>query len=160
VIARSVTRRAVVVATEALLVALVSSGGLVAVTVAVLAMRMVSARVRSTAIVKACVALSASVQKPQVTVPAVLAHPALDERKLASGCSASVTVTPLELVWSLLVTVGEYGVLLSFPTRRSSDLVIARSVTRRAVVVATEALLVALVSSVRLVAVTVAVLAM
>src|SRR5438874_1893712 len=106
-IARSATRRAVVVATEALLAALVSSRGLVAVTVAVLAMGPVAAGLMWTTIVKVWVALRASAPTLQVTVPAVVVHPALAETKLTWVGSTSVTVPPLEVEGPLLVTVRE-----------------------------------------------------
>src|SRR2546421_609112 len=96
-IARSATRWAVVVATEALLVALVSSVRLVAVTVAVLAMSPVAAGLMCTTIVKGWVALAASVPKLQVTVPAVYEPPALDDTKLSWPGSPSVSVPPLEV---------------------------------------------------------------
>src|SRR6266550_2571876 len=105
VIARSATRRAVVVATEALLVALASSVRLVAVTVAVLAIGPVAAGLMWTTIVKVWVALRASAPTLQVTVPAVLVHPALAETKLTWTGSTSVTVPPLEVEGPLLVTV-------------------------------------------------------
>src|SRR5205823_2650555 len=95
-IARSATRWAVVVATDELLPALVSSGGLVAATVAVLAIGPVAAGLMCTTIVKSWVALGASVPKLQVTVPAVVVHPALAETKLTWAGSTSVTVPPLE----------------------------------------------------------------
>src|SRR5882672_12437921 len=105
-IARSAIRWAVVVATETLLVAMVSSVRLVAVTVAVLAMGPVAAGLMCTTIVKGWVALAARVPKLQVTVPAVLVHPAA-ETKLTCAGSTSVTVPPLEVEGPLLVTVRE-----------------------------------------------------
>src|SRR5205823_6548585 len=95
-IERSATRWAVVVATDELLAALVSSAGLEAVTVAVLAIGPVAAGLMWTTIVKVWVALRASVPKLQVTVPAVFVHPALAETKLTWAGSTSVTVPPLE----------------------------------------------------------------
>src|SRR5205814_2314425 len=106
-IVRSATRRAVVVATEALLAALVSSRGLVAVTVAVLAMGPVAAGLMCTTIVKVWVALAASVPKLQVTVPAVLVQPALAETNLISLRGALPILPPLEVEGPLLVTVRE-----------------------------------------------------
>src|SRR5437667_395422 len=103
---RSATRWALVMAVEKLLVALVSSVGLVAVTVAVLVINPVAAGLMCTTMLKVWVALGASVPKVQLTVPAVLVHPALAETKLT--CSAgrtSVTVPPLEVEGPLLVTV-------------------------------------------------------
>src|SRR5436190_18430141 len=105
VIARSATRRAVVVATEALLAALVSYRGLVAGTVAVLAMSPVAAGLMWTTIVKVWVASAASVPTLQLTVLAVLVHPALAETRLTWTGSTSVTVPPLEVEGPLLVTV-------------------------------------------------------
>src|SRR5947208_14608088 len=90
-IARSAIRWAVVVATEALLAALVSSRGLVAVTVAVLAIGPVAAGLMCTTMVKSWVAMGASVRTLQVTVPAVLMHPALAETRLTWTGSTSVT---------------------------------------------------------------------
>src|SRR2546421_332428 len=106
-IARSAIRWAVVVAIDELLVALVSSVRLVAVTVAVLAMSPVAAGLMWTTMVKVWVALAASVPKLQVTVPAVFVHPALAETKLTWAGSTSVTVPPLEAEGPLLVTVRE-----------------------------------------------------
>src|SRR5204862_6008099 len=96
-IARSATRWAVVVATDELLVALGSSVGVVAVTVAVLAMGPVAAGLLCTTMVKGWVALGASVPKLQVTVPAVFVHPALAETKLTWAGSTSVTVARLDV---------------------------------------------------------------
>src|SRR5438034_464483 len=107
VIARSATRWAVVVATAALLAALVSSRGLVAVTVAVLAIGPVAAGLMWTTIVKSCVAPAASVPKLQVTVPAVVVQPALADTTRSCAGSTSVTVPPLEVEGPLLVTVRE-----------------------------------------------------
>src|SRR5438552_185814 len=95
VIARSASRCAVVVAVAELLVALVSSVAVEAVTVAVLVIGPVAAGLMCTTIVKVWVALAARVPKVQVTVPAVLAHPALAETKLTWAGSTSVTVPPL-----------------------------------------------------------------
>src|SRR5438067_682822 len=94
-IERSATRWAVVVAMDEMLPALVSSAGLEAATVAVLAIGPVAAGLMCTTIVKGWVALGASVSKLQVTVLAVLAQLARAETKRA---------------W------------VGFPTRRSSDL--------------------------------------
>src|SRR5438477_584069 len=95
-IARSATRWAVVVAIAELLAALVSSVGLEAVTVAVLAIGPVAAGLMWTTIVKVWVALHAALPILQLTVPAVLVHPALAETKLTWTGSTSVTVPPLE----------------------------------------------------------------
>src|SRR6267154_61398 len=95
-IARSATRWAVVVAVAELLVALGSSAGLEAATVAVLAIGPVAAGLMCTTMVKGWVALAARVPKLQVTVPAVLVHPAA-ETKLTCAGSTSVTVPPLEV---------------------------------------------------------------
>src|SRR5438477_537820 len=103
-IARSAIRWAVVVASPALLSALLSSAGLEAATVAVLAIGPVAAGLMCTTIVKGWVALGASVPKLQVTVPAVVVHPALAETKLTWAGSTSVTVPPLEAEGPLLVT--------------------------------------------------------
>src|SRR2546421_598254 len=104
-IARSATRWAVVVAIDELLPALVSSAGLEAATVAVLAIGPVAAGLMCTTIVKGWVASAASVPTLQLTVPAVLVHPALAETKLTWVGSTSVTVPPLEVEGPLLVTV-------------------------------------------------------
>src|SRR5712664_1294662 len=104
-IERSATRCAVVVAMEALLAALVSSAGLEAATVAALVMGPVAVGLMCTTMVKIWVALGARVPKLQLTVPAVLVHPALAETKLTAAGSTSVTVPPLEAEGPLLVTV-------------------------------------------------------
>src|SRR2546429_272655 len=106
-IPRSAIRWAVVVATDELLAALVSSRGLVAVTVAVLAIGPVAAGLMCTTIVKVWVASAASVPKLQVTMPAVVVQPALAETRLTWTGSTSVTVPPLEVEGPLLVTVRE-----------------------------------------------------
>src|SRR5438067_1178150 len=103
-IERSATRWAVVVAMVGRLPAMVSSAGLEAATVAVLAIGPVAAGLMCTTIVKSWVALGASVPKLQVTVLAVLAQPALAETKLTWVGSTSVTVPPLEADGPLLVT--------------------------------------------------------
>src|SRR2546425_9171060 len=105
VIARSAMRWAVVMAVAKLLVALVSSVGLVAVTVAVLVIGPVAVGLMCTVMVKGWVALGASVPKVQLTVPAVLVHPALAETKLTCTGRTSVTVPPLEVEGPLFVTV-------------------------------------------------------
>src|SRR5437773_2549191 len=89
-IARSAIRWAVVVATEALLEALVSSVRLVAVTVAVLAIGPVAAGLMCTTIAKVWVASAASVPTLQLTMPAVVVQPALAETKLTWAGSTSV----------------------------------------------------------------------
>src|SRR5436309_9161114 len=94
-----------VVAVDVLLAGLVSSVALVAVTVAVLTIGPVVAGLMCTVMVKGWVALGASVPKVQVTVPAVLVHPALAETKLTCAGSTSVTVPPLEVEGPTLVTV-------------------------------------------------------
>src|SRR2546428_664851 len=105
VIERSASRRAVVVAMEALLAALVSSVRLVAVTVAVLVIGPVAAGLMWTTMVKVWVALGASVLTLQVTVPAALLLPAIAETKLTAAGSTAGTVPPLEVEGPLLVTV-------------------------------------------------------
>src|SRR5438045_1362927 len=104
-IERSATRWALVVAVDELLPELVSSVALAAVTVAVLEMGPVLVESMCTTMVKVWVALGANVPKLQVTVPAVLVHPALAETKLTWAGSTSVTVPPLEVEGPLLVTV-------------------------------------------------------
>src|SRR5436309_9372330 len=89
VMERSATRWAVVVAVAKLLAGLVSSVALVAATVAVLTIVFVGGGLMSTVIVKGCVALWSCVLKVQVTVPAVLVHPALAETKLTCAGSTS-----------------------------------------------------------------------
>src|SRR5438874_2217932 len=101
------TRWAVVVAIEELLVALASSAGLEAATVAVLAIGPVAAGLMCTTMVKGWVALAASVPKLQVTMPAVVVQPALAETKLTWAGSTSVTVPRVEVEGPLLVTVRE-----------------------------------------------------
>src|SRR5438094_142290 len=96
-IARSAIRWAVVVATEALLVALVSSVRLVAVTVAVLAIGPVAAGLMWTTIVKRWVASAAVLWMVYRRVLFVVVHPALAETKLTWAGSTSVTVPPLEV---------------------------------------------------------------
>src|SRR5207247_103016 len=100
VMERSATRWAVVVAVAKLLAGLVSSVRLVAATVAVLTIGPVATGLMCTVMVKGWVALGASVPKVQVTVPAVLVHPALAETKLTCAGSTSVTV-PLSLLDAL-----------------------------------------------------------
>src|SRR5947208_3531656 len=107
VIARSATRWAVVVATAALLAALVSSVRLVAVTVAVLAIGPVAAGLMCTTIVKGWVAPAASVPKLQVTRSEERRVGKHAETKLTWVGSTSVTVPPLEVEGPLLVTVRE-----------------------------------------------------
>src|SRR6267142_6158933 len=85
VIERSATRRAVVVAMEALLVALVSSRGLVAATVAVLVMGPVAAGLMCTTMLKVWVALGARVPNVHVTVPVALVHPAAETKLTCVG---------------------------------------------------------------------------
>src|SRR5438874_1962166 len=106
-IERSGTRRAVVVATDELLAALVSSRGLVAVTVAVLAIGPVAAGLMCTTIVKVWVASAASVPTLQLTVPAVVVQPALPETTLFPYTTLFRSVPPLEVEGPLLVTVRE-----------------------------------------------------
>src|SRR5437773_5772370 len=104
VMERSATRWAVVVAVAKLLAGLVSSVALVAATVAVLTIGPVATGLMCTVIVKGWVALGASVPKVQVTVPAVLMHPALAETKLTCTGSTSATVPPPEVEGPTLVT--------------------------------------------------------
>src|SRR2546430_2623904 len=82
-----------------------SSAGLEAATVAGLAIGPVAAGLMCTTMVKSWVALGASVPKLQVTVPAVVVHPALAETKLTGAGSTSVAVSPVEAEGPLLVTV-------------------------------------------------------
>src|SRR5438874_10936204 len=91
-IERSATRWAVVVAIDELLPALVSSAGLEAATVAVLAIGPVAAGLMCTTIVKSWVALGASVPKLQVTVQIGGAQCREGVAKLAWAGSTSVTV--------------------------------------------------------------------
>src|SRR5438094_412992 len=93
-IARSATRWAVVVAIAELLVALASSVGLVAATVAVLAIGPVAAGLMCTTMVKGWVALAARVPTLQLSTPPVLVQPAPAETKLTWTGSTSVTVPP------------------------------------------------------------------
>src|SRR5712664_122531 len=87
-IERSATRWAVVVAMEELLAALVSSVELVAATVAVLVMGPDAAGLMWTTMVKVWVALAARVPKVQVTVPAVLVHPAAETKLTWAGSTS------------------------------------------------------------------------
>src|SRR5437763_1672627 len=103
-IARSAIRWAVVVVTDELLPALVSSAGLEAATVAVLAIGPVAAGLMCTTMEIGRASCRESVQKSQVTVPAEVVHPALAETKLTWAGSTSVTVPPLEADGPLLVT--------------------------------------------------------
>src|SRR5947199_39791 len=104
-IARSAIRWAVVVATDELLPALVSSAGLEAATVAVLAIGPIAVGSMCTTMVKGWVALGARAPNLQVTVPAVVVHPVLAETKLTWAGSKSVTVPLLDVQGPLLVTV-------------------------------------------------------
>src|SRR5437764_743387 len=103
----SATRWAVVVALSLLVALPISSAGLEAATVAVLAIGPVAAGLMCTTIVKVWVPSAASVPTLQLTVPAVLVHPALAETRLTWTGSTSVTVPPLEVEGPLLVTVRE-----------------------------------------------------
>src|SRR5437868_6763948 len=104
-IERSATRWAVVVAMEASLAALVSSAGLAAATVAVLVMGPVAAGLMWTTMVKVWVALGASVLTLQVTVPAVLLHPALADTRVTWAVPTRRSSDLLEAEGPLLVTV-------------------------------------------------------
>src|SRR2546430_13035607 len=88
----------------ALLRSLVSSAGLEAATVAVLAIGPVAAGLMCTTIVKSWGALGASVPKLQVTVPAAGAEPPLAETKLTRARSHSVTVAAREAGGRSLLT--------------------------------------------------------
>src|SRR5438876_1182501 len=96
-IERSATRWAVVVATDELLAALVSSRGLVRSEERRVGKGRVAGGLMCKKIVKSWVAPAASVRKLQVTVPAVVVQPALAETKLTWVGSTSVTVSPLEV---------------------------------------------------------------
>src|SRR5438045_3349459 len=143
-IARSAIRWAVVVATDELLPVLVSSEGLEAVTVAVLAIGPVVVGLMCTTMVKVWVALGASVPKLQVTVPAVVVHPALAETKLTWAGSTSVTVPPLEDEGTPVMSAT--GMAMSVPADAVAGAVLTleRSATRWAVVVTVDVLLPAL----------------
>src|SRR5947208_328438 len=104
-IERSATRWAVVVAADELLPALVSSAGLEAATVAVLAIDPVAVGLMCTTMFPYSALFRSRVPKLQVTVPAVVVHPALAETKLTWAGSTSVTVPPLEAEGPLMVTV-------------------------------------------------------
>src|SRR5438067_2312027 len=104
-IERSATRCALVVAVDELLPALVSSVGLRARLVAVLALGLIGVGSMCTAFVYAWLVRSASVPTLQLTDPAVVVHTALAETKLTWAGSTSVTVPPLEAEGPLLVTV-------------------------------------------------------
>src|SRR5437667_157451 len=105
VMERSATRGAVVIGVGDLSAGLVCALPLLAATVAVLTIGPVATGLMCTVIVKGWVALGASVPKVQVTVPAVLMHPALAETKLTCTGSTSATVPPLEVEGPTLVTV-------------------------------------------------------
>src|SRR5438477_145576 len=106
-IERSATRWAVVVAIDELLVALASSAGLEAATVAVLAIGPVAAGLMCTTIVKVWVAGGASVWTLVTCVPGVLVSAGLAETRLTWTGSTSVTVPPLEVEGPVLFTVME-----------------------------------------------------
>src|SRR5438132_1428732 len=105
--AGSHTRREVVGAIVEEMVALASSAGLEAATVAVLAIGRVAAGLMCTTIVKVCVSLRAS--GPTLQVPSFPARRSSDlaETRLTWTGSTSVTVPPLEVEGPLLVTVRE-----------------------------------------------------
>src|SRR5438309_981508 len=103
-IERSAARWAVVVAVEELLAALVSSVGVVGATVAFPTRRSADLGLMWTTMVKVWVALGARVPKVQVTVPAVVLHPAAATKTAWAG-RTSLTVPPLEAEGPLLVTV-------------------------------------------------------
>src|SRR5438477_52106 len=158
-IERSATRWALVVAVDELLPVLVSSVALVAVTVAVLAMGPVLVESMCTTMVKVWVALGASVPKLQVTVPAVVVHPALAETKLTWAGSTSVTVPPLEAEGGRSDAWRAEAWQVRVAAVAGAVLAIERSATRWALVVAVDELLPVLVSCAGLEAATVAVLA-
>src|SRR5205814_604663 len=103
-IARSAIRWAVVVAIAESLVALASSAGLEAATVAALALGPVVGELMCTTMVEVWVALGARVPRLRVPGSAVLPHPALVGTRLTWAGSTSVTVPPLEADGPLLVT--------------------------------------------------------
>src|SRR5438067_968897 len=92
------------VAVAALLAALVSSVGLVAVTVAVFVIGPIAAGLMCTTIAKVWLPPGARAPKVQATVPARCVQPAA-ETKLTCAGTTSVTVPPLEVDGPLLVTV-------------------------------------------------------
>src|SRR5438445_68178 len=104
-IERSAIRSAVVVAIAELLVALASSAGLEAATVAVLAIGPVLVGSMCTTMVKVWVALGVRVPRLQVTVLVAYTPLFRSETKLTWAGSTSVTVPPLEAEGPLLVTV-------------------------------------------------------
>ena len=91
-----------VVAGAVLLAGLVSVS--LPLTLAVLVTAPVVTTDMCTTISKLTLELGTSVPKLQVTVPAVLVHPAPAETKLTWAGSTSVTVPPLEMEGPLLVT--------------------------------------------------------
>src|SRR5438552_3322780 len=105
VMVRSARRWAGVEAVDKILAWVVSSVALMAATVAVLTIGPVAAGLMCTVMVKGWVALGASVPKVQVTVPAVLVHPALAETIFLRDALPFFTVPPLEVEGPTLVTV-------------------------------------------------------
>src|SRR5438093_12899441 len=106
---RSATRWAVVAAVAKLLAGLVSSVRLVAATVAVLTIGPVAAGLMCTVMVKGWVALGASVPKVQVTVPAVLMHPALAETKIGRASCREGTELSVEAEAPKVISVRAQG---------------------------------------------------
>src|SRR5256885_1874449 len=100
---RSAMRWAVVMAVAKLLVALVSSVGLVAVTVGVLVIGPVAVGLMCTVMVKGWVALGAIVFKVPVTAPAFSLPPPVAQPNPSCAGRTSVTVPPLEVEGPLFV---------------------------------------------------------
>src|SRR5258706_477054 len=106
-IARSAIRSAEVLALTELVVAFVSSAGLEAATVAVLAIGPVAAGLMCTTMVKGWVALAARVPTLQLTVPAVLLHFFLMMRRPPRSALFPYTTLFRSVEGPLLVTVRE-----------------------------------------------------
>src|SRR5437016_1800075 len=100
----SVTSWAVVVAVAKLLSWFVSSVALLAALLSFPTRRSSDLGLMCTVMVKGWVALGASVPKVQVTVPAVLVHPALAETKDRWSGSTSASERPMEDEGPTLVT--------------------------------------------------------
>src|SRR5438309_468405 len=129
-IARSATRWAVVVAIDELLVALMSSARLEAVTVAVFSLVLRRARWSTLFPYTTLFRSRASVPKLQVTVPAVLMHPALAETKLTWARSEERRVGKEGRAGPLLVPVRKKVMSVPDVAVAGALLTIARSAMR------------------------------
>src|SRR5438445_522898 len=158
VIARSANRWTVVIAVAMLFAPLVSSPALVAVTVAVLVSVPVVVGAMCAPMLNVRLAPAASVLNVHVTTfGAVWLHPEEAPANVVPAGSVSVTVPPLDAEGPLLVTDTAEVISLHAVAVAGPVLVIDRSANRWTVVVAVAVLFAPLVSSLALVAVTVAV---